>query len=315
MPQDQVASESVVKMFQGMSDDRRRSALGKMSDEAKQALLAGIKTYKAKAPGETPGASKITGISAPPRLQSVNVGGVPFSGEPTKLDTWLDQAKGDIKTGGQSTVVGRALHRMGAPGTESGEPKNLPSNIVKLGAGLFGGPGEAEMASSMVPSSARSSAQFEDVASFIGKHSVQLSDELLQATKRAAQLANTGLQPPQVLSDWASRLNSIRERPLTYDEARDFLSSATGKLSPDEAKNINPRMKMALSKFARALGDQINKVADQGGFLEEYQDAMREWSQVKKLKSFGSFVVKKAIPAAGALGAAYEGYKRLTGAK
>ena len=55
MPQDteQIASESTVKEFSALAEDKQRAALGRMSPVAKQALLAGIKKYPPTRQGAT----------------------------------------------------------------------------------------------------------------------------------------------------------------------------------------------------------------------------------------------------------------------
>src|SRR4029077_10617289 len=51
-PQDQVASESTVRAFLSLPEERKRASLGKMSEPAKQALLAGIRAVKSQPQGE-----------------------------------------------------------------------------------------------------------------------------------------------------------------------------------------------------------------------------------------------------------------------
>jgi hypothetical protein len=53
----QSISDDTVKAFLSVPDDKKREALGKMSPEAKTALLGGLKTYKAKNPTQTPTAT------------------------------------------------------------------------------------------------------------------------------------------------------------------------------------------------------------------------------------------------------------------
>jgi hypothetical protein len=74
----------------------------------------------ALAPGETPGASQITGIGPRPRGATSWVDkklGLP---NPTVVGNWLDDVKGDVLNGTHATWVGSLLSRMGAKGTRYG---------------------------------------------------------------------------------------------------------------------------------------------------------------------------------------------------
>lgn len=121
------------------------------------------------APGATPGADKITGIAPPPSATTI-VSGHPFVNPSNdigaRLDRWVSAVGDDIKHGSTSTVVGRGLHALGAPGTESGEPPNLPQNVGKFAATLLTGP--AGGAEALTPEAVAASADWAKINEAIG---------------------------------------------------------------------------------------------------------------------------------------------------
>lgn len=120
MPQDQSVSDNTVKAFLAIPDDQKRTALGRMSPEAKQALYGAIQARQGNQVENT--LSKATSVSAQPK---------PFSKEWFTQGLWRAGAgAADIAPAAGATVgglIGSGGGPLGAVG----------------GAGFGGGGGEA----------------------------------------------------------------------------------------------------------------------------------------------------------------------------
>ena len=142
---------------------------------------------------------------------------------------------------------------------------------------------------SLLPSFAAASEKFEQVKDAVGDHTVGMTDELSDATQRISQLAKSGLQMPKVVGDFIDRTINTEKYPEgapTFNEIRDFYSTAVSKLSPEEIMKMTPRMQAALGQWTQSLGNALNDVADQGGVLGKYRDAMSEWKGASTISDF-----------------------------
>jgi hypothetical protein len=173
----------------------------------------------------------------------------------------------------------------------------------------------------LLPSFAAASEKFNQVKDVVGEHTVRMTDELSDATQRVSQLAKSGLSMPKVVGDFIGRTFDTERGPLTFNEARDFYSTAASKLSPDELMKMTPRMQAALGQWTRNLGDAINDTADSGGVLSRYRDAMSEWASAANLqgkietaKEIGTSAIKHAV-GGGLAYTAYRGIRDLVGGR
>ena len=92
--------------------------------------------------------------------------------------------------------------------------------------------------------------------------------------------------------------------PLTYSEARQFLSNAGRRLTPQEQK-LAAQAQRYLSQFASSLNDAIRDTAENAGVLDDYTSAVDEYRKAMQLnnaweavKQQGVRILKYAIPGA-----------------
>lgn len=138
----QSASDDTVKSFLALGDDQKRDTLGKLSDPAKQALLAGIKGYK---PAPATDARGLTAAAYPHAGSAQeNPGGVPLTTGPAMpaLPTVLPKSAHDIVTpknmylagkGQLPYLAGGAATALAGP--EAGIPLEMLLAAVGGGAG------------------------------------------------------------------------------------------------------------------------------------------------------------------------------------
>ena len=73
----------------------------------------------------------------------------------------------------------------------------------------------------------------------------------------ASDWASRGGQLPKVMKDFIRRTTDPNQGPLTYSEARQFLSNAGRRLTPQEMQKLAPQAQRYLSQFASSLDDAI----------------------------------------------------------
>jgi hypothetical protein len=147
----------------------------------------------------------------------------------------------------------------------------------------------------LLPSFAAASEKFEQVKEAVGDHTVGMTNELSDATQRVSQHAKSGLSMPKVIGDFIDRTINIEKYPEgapTFNEMRDFYSTAVSKLSPDEIMKMTPRMQAALGQWTQSLGNALNDVADKGGVLSKYQQAMSEWKGASNMSDFADKAIE-----------------------
>jgi hypothetical protein len=93
-----------------------------------------------------------------------------------------------------------------------------------------------------------------------------------------------------VVRDFIKRTTDPDENqsPLTYEEARQFYSNASSRLSAEDAQRLAPQAKRPLSQFTRDLGSAIQDTRDQAGRLQDYLDAMSEYRSPARLGQWGN---------------------------
>ena len=98
----------------------------------------------------------------------------------------------------------------------------------------------------------------------------------------ASDWASRGGQLPKVMKDFIRRTTDPNQGPLTYSEARQFLSNAGRRLTPQEQK-LAAQAQRYLSQFASSLDDAIRSTAEDAGALDDYTSAVNEYRQAMKL--------------------------------
>lgn len=157
-------------------------------------------------------------------------------------------------------------------------------------------------AAEAIPTAAKAGAKFEEVAQAVGKHPVEMTNDLNRSLTRIQQLAERGgagsnLGPPPVRKFFL-RITDPEKPPITYEEARDFYSNLS-RLSRDEMNRLTPVMQRAVGQFTRDLGQAIADTAGRGGKLAEYQKAMSTYRRAIVLREMLEKVwsgAKKASP-------------------
>jgi hypothetical protein len=238
----------------------------------------------ASQPGETPGASQITGISAQPKDDSI--GG--------KLSAWAENVSNDIKNGTDVTGVGTVLKRMGAHGVYNGNSKDvggfmasLPLGLARVakgtgevapgskgsawqgtrdivGGGLqaatmplaVGSPVEAEAAAS---GAAKAASKIGEVADTAGKliPNAKRAGETMEQLRTA--IGNHPVEITDDLSKAASRVQELADNGNTMPSAaRKFLNRVTdpekGHLTYSEARDF-------MTKFGNMTAEEQTKLA------------------------------------------------------
>lgn len=112
----------------------------------------------------------------------------------------------------------------------------------------------------------------------------------------AQELSKQGNSMPKVIRDFINRTTDPNKPPLTYEEARQFYSSAS-RLSANEASRLSPVMSRQVNKFRAALNESIADTTDQAGKLDEYVDAMKEYRRASQIGDLSKAVATKVIPA------------------
>jgi len=152
--------------------------------------------------------------------------------------------------------------------TEKGA--ELAAPIVGAGVKAAQAAGAAEKAGAL----------FESLSSEIGDHPVDPSQAGNIALK-AQEWAARGGQKVKQITDFVKRVTDPSLGDLTYNEARDFYSNASSRLSAEQAMKLTPTAKRYLSQFASALDSAIEDTASAAGRLDDYRTAMSQYATGK----------------------------------
>lgn len=170
---------------------------------------------------------------------------------------------------------------------------------------MVGGPATTA-AIEAIPNAARASQSFQDIAKAVGKTEVPLSPSTLDPLQRLAEIrANGGAgKVPEGVMQLLER--SQRTFPMTYPEARDFVSNLS-ELSTTQKMASTAKVAAPLGEMTRGLhGDIATAIGEYGpNYLEtikEYARAQRLNDAVQGAKDFASSKGAK-LGYAGATGA------------
>lgn len=195
----------------------------------------------------------------------------------------------------------------------SQDTQDLASDIGGIVAGGAGGYAtKLPFFKNLIPSKSAAGALFNQASNAAGDLPIDLTEPGNTAL-RIRDLASSGGRMPKVVNDFIRRTTDPDKPPITYDEARDFYSNAS-RISADEAQRLTPVMRFQLGKFTRDLGNSISGAAQQGGVLDQYLGAMRQYRQASQmqdaLSGAGTYLTRQAAEKLPWLAAAY-GAKKL----
>lgn len=159
--------------------------------------------------------------------------------------------------------------------------------------------------------SARASQAFEELKGAIGNHTVHMTDRLANSLADIKDAVDTGSTLPSVVNKFVTRIADLEEGPLTYKEARQFYSNVSD-LSASERMASKAKDLRLIQEFKHALGETISTTAENGGRLQQYQQAMKDFSGAARTREAAKTAGKLAIGAAG-LGGAYGGATKIYG--
>ena len=253
------------------------------------------------------------------------------------------QGQGDKGyTGLQSGTSKGAAEIVGSPATGAlhiaeGYATNKPLKVAQGTAeastlpGMMAVPGGAEGAVEALPSAKHAGHVLNEIEMTAAKVPVNLAKSQ-QELQRLKELSATGhgnipainkliKRTTTTLSDIKQGKPMSIDRPLTYEEARDFYKAIT-RLTVKDSKAITPAMKRQLGAVASALKQDIGDAAGQVGESARYYASMKEYARAKRLASvagamtrtLGKYGVKAVLGAAGAGAAGALGYEIAKGA-
>lgn len=268
----------------------------------------------------------------------------PNAGKVTKAKTWSEQmgldaptdspmvgfARGaasglvDMAQGAVSNIAGQlnesidtdnaARKQFGMTETATLPRVERPDNVSGfVGSAL---PVVAEMAvpgrtavkaaAEVIPTTAKAGVKFERVMGAARNVPLDVK-EVGDASLRIMQLAERGGSMPMAVRKLLVRMTDPEKAPIVYEEARDFASNIS-RLSADEMGRLTPVMRREVADLAAKLNRANAMAAKQVGKLDDYQSAMREYSNAMRLRSVADASIKaakKAVPLATAGGTAY----------
>ena len=159
-----------------------------------------------------------------------------------------------------------------------------------------------------MPTTAKAGAKFQRVMSAAKDVPVDMAKPG-DAALRIHELAERGASMPQVVRKLLRRTTDPNQGPMTYEEARDFLSNIS-RLSADEAQRLTPVIKRQVAQLRSALDEAVEHAAGTVGKGQEYRSAMTEYRRASQIRSAAGKAKNVAVK--GAIGtAAYQLAKSL----
>jgi hypothetical protein len=277
-----------------------------------------------------------------------------ISAKPQGVGQWLRDLEGDVRYGGETTLPGRILKKMGAQGLNVGAQGNADTPLqstplgpihalqgvaekkpLKVAQGVLeaaeiplsfsgpGGPKAAQMAEKGIAAAAgkvlpkarmaRAGKMIEEASQVAKEVAVDYTQAGDQALK-IQQLASQGNSMPKVIRDFLKRATDPKRPPITFEEAREFYSSAS-RLSAEEAQRLTPRMKKEVVTFTKTLGKGIQEAADiaggEAGAL--YKRGMEIYANAAKWQRRTNALLKTAKKYGPYVAAGYAGKEIITG--
>lgn len=252
-----------------------------------------------------------------------------FEGHPENIGEYIPASIGEMGGGASDVLhgdVAKGLHRViGGVGNAAMPFTPLlaaaaPAVAVRAAAGGFVGSKVASGGAELLGATPDQADLAGDVGGIVGgtggakfplkSHASELFSKVTGAAKglpvdvarpgnfalEAQELSKQGNSMPKVIRDFINRTTDPDKPPLTYEEARQFYSSAA-RLSANEASRLSPVMSRQVNKFRAALNESIADTADQAGKLDEYVDAMKEYRRASQIGDLSKAVATKVIPA------------------
>lgn len=227
---------------------------------------------------------------------------------------------------GAASTITNTLFPAGDKPQPTSEVPLTPQQDIGAKAAVLGTiPGLASAAkgavAGMLPSTERAGQKFQQVMGAAKDVPVDLS-KVDPIVERAKELRAHGHGPPSQAMRQYMRTQQpaafgpfqMAPEPMTYETARDFAVSA-GDQSAREIMGTNKTMKRQNKSFARALDEANREAAYQAGRGPEYDQAMREYRNARRLQKAKQILAesgKKAAIGAGIGAAGYGLYRDLT---
>lgn len=269
----------------------------------------------------------------------------------TGVGHYLQGVKSDIETGGGTTMPGRLLRWLGAPGINSGTSPETAAQIagplvgpvnaaigvsqmgqhpimgaLKAGAGVLQAASPAlaftaPEAAGELPNIAKGASQMSKAGKILGEIESRAGEIPIDTTAPGnvaldiQNLAKSGGQMPKVVRDFLKRATDPEQGPMTYAEARKFFSNAS-RLSADEFDRLTPVMQRQSALFAKTLNESITGAAAKVGQADNYLSALKQYAsgamQSKRYQMAGKYLLD-LLKASGLGAAGYAGYRVATG--
>jgi hypothetical protein len=158
----------------------------------------------------------------------------------------------------------------------------------------------------LLPSTERAGQAFKAVKSVAGDVPVTIDAAQEPALRLMDWQKKTQLGP--TINKFLNRVTNPKLGPLSYSEARDYYQ-LLGKLSAEETMKLAPAIRRDLTQMVIGLKDDIGSTAESVGLRPQYESAMKEYRNAKRIET-GVEVLKKygAKGAAAAVGGGLAGY-------
>lgn len=321
--------------FQSLPPAQQRDALFQLTNDA---------SFKGMSDGDTlQFVSKMRGTQPQPAANIGQISARPNATWQDKASNYLSDMENDVRQGDDATLPGKVLKFLGAKGTDKGVPQAVSNYIaspilgpIKTAQGVVEGnvgktvggiaqtatipssfiaPQAAEGAIAKIPSKQWAAQAINSVEQAAKDANLSVSpDASGPVAMRIKEVAKAGTNLPAPVKALADRVTKLAGKgPVSFQEARDIYSNATGRLAPDDITKLSPKMQFYLGQFSRALHQDIVSAATTIGQGPLYQEAMQNYRQASALSSktgntlasAAKYAVKGGLTAAGG----YGGYK------
>jgi hypothetical protein len=281
---DEQKQPDFLEKFQALPKDKQTELVKKMSPEQKQKMKGLVLASQAKKPSPPPIAGPVPGAS----------GGAPSVPKPE--NPILNQPKKTVHF--PSMIAGVSGAKVDLPPEEADKLQKYMAKDASINVALGMAAEAAPVLKAAIPTTGRAGAAFEKLREVAGTWRIGWTKPGNIALE-ASDFAEKGNFLPAVLRRFVQRVTGPGKTEMTYDEARDFYSTAS-RLTADQQAKIAPKMRMYLARFTQALGQEIETAAQKAGKLQEYKSAMRDYHIASGLEEAATSIrdaaVKKIIP-------------------